>query len=139
MTLAVSALDHLVLTCRDVEESAAWYARVLGMQREAFGPHGRVSMRFGAQKLNLRPCEATQEAWFSGVNSVPGAQDLCFLVADPAGHPEATLAHLRDLGVAVELGPVPKEGARGPINSVYVRDPDGNLVEISSYAGTTAG
>ena len=129
MGLGVTGLDHLVITCRDVEATADWYGRVLGMARERFGPHGRVALRFGSQKINLRPASATQEAWFSGVAAAPGTQDLCFL----AGEPADTLAHLRACGVAVEVGPAPKDGALGPITSVYVRDPDGNLVEIACY------
>lgn len=129
MGFAVSALDHLVITCRDVEVSADWYCRVLGMRRERFGPRARTALRFGAQKINLRPVDATQDEWFSGASAAPGTQDLCFL----AGSPDETLAHLRACGVAVEVGPAAKDGARGPITSVYVRDPDDNLVEIASH------
>ncbi|MCU0987274.1 MAG: VOC family protein [Acetobacteraceae bacterium] len=132
MRFSVDRLDHLVITCRDVETSASWYQRVLGMEREAFGPHNRTSLRFGGQKINLRPESETQEAWFSGIAAAPGTQDLCFIVAVDA---EDVITHLRNCGVAVELGPVAKSGALGPITSVYCRDPDGNLIEISSYHG----
>ena len=133
MRFAVDRLDHLVVTCRDVDVSASWYQRVLGMEREAFGPDGgRTALRFGGQKINLRPVEATQQAWFTGRAAAPGTQDLCFVVTVP---PEDTLAHLRDCGVVVELGPVPKAGALGTIVSVYCRDPDGNLIEIATYSG----
>lgn len=130
MRFAVDRLDHLVITCRDVETSASWYQRVLGMEREAFGEKNRTAMRFGGQKLNLRPVEATQESWFTGLASAPGSEDLCFIVTVSA---EEVLSHLQGCGVAVELGPVAKAGALGPITSVYCRDPDGNLIEIATY------
>ncbi|WP_027284579.1 VOC family protein [Rubritepida flocculans] len=131
MRFAVDRLDHLVLTCRDVDISAAWYQRVLGMEREEFGPHRRTALRFGGQKINLRPVEATQTEWFSGQAAAPGAQDLCFVVTVSAPQ---VVEHLHRCGVTLELGPVPKEGALGPITSVYCRDPDGNLIEIATYS-----
>ena len=130
MRFAVDRLDHLVITCRDVEVSAGWYQRVLGMERAETGPASRTALRFGGQKLNLRPHTATQEEWFSGTEAAPGTQDLCFVVAVP---PDEVVAHLHHCGVTVELGPVAKQGALGPIRSVYCRDPDGNLIEIASY------
>ena len=131
MRFAVDRLDHIVITCRDVEVSANWYQRVLGMEREEFGTARRTALRFGGQKINLRPQTATQEEWFTGsTGGLPGTQDLCFVVTVP---PDEVVAHLRDCGVAVELGPVAKQGALGPIRSVYCRDPDGNLIEIASY------
>lgn len=132
MRFAVDRLDHLVITCHDVETSASWYQRVLGMEREVFGPHNRTSLRFGGQKINLRPESETHEAWFTGVAGAPGTQDLCFIVAVDALD---VVAHLHDCGVMIELGPVAKQGALGAITSVYCRDPDGNLIEISSYHG----
>jgi catechol 2,3-dioxygenase-like lactoylglutathione lyase family enzyme len=130
MRFAVDRLDHLVITCRDVEVSAGWYQRVLGMDREEFGTARRTALRFGGQKINLRPHTATQEEWFSGAEAAPGTQDLCFVVTVP---PEQVAEHLQGIGVTVELGPVAKQGALGPIVSVYCRDPDGNLIEIASY------
>ncbi len=130
MRFAVDRLDHLVITCRDVEVSAGWYQRVLGMEREEFGTERRTALKFGGQKINLRPLTATQEAWFTGTAAAPGTQDLCFVVTVP---PEEVVAHLQAIGVQVELGPVAKQGALGPIRSVYCRDPDGNLIEIASY------
>jgi catechol 2,3-dioxygenase-like lactoylglutathione lyase family enzyme len=133
MRFAVDRLDHLVITCRDVEISASWYQRVLGMEREEFGPHRRTSLRFGGQKINLRPASATQEEWFTGAaGGVPGADDLCFIVTMKS---DQVAEYLRACGVAVEVGPVAKAGALGPIMSVYCRDPDGNLIEIASYSG----
>jgi len=133
MRFAVDRLDHLVITCRDVEISASWYQRVLGMEREEFGPHRRTSLRFGGQKINLRPVSATQEEWFTGAaGGVPGTDDLCFVVTMKS---DQVVEYLRVCGVTVEVGPVAKAGALGPIMSVYCRDPDGNLIEIASYSG----
>jgi catechol 2,3-dioxygenase-like lactoylglutathione lyase family enzyme len=132
MRFAVDRLDHLVITCRDVEIAASWYQRVLGMEREEFGPHRRTSLRFGGQKINLRPVSATQEEWFTGAaGGVPGTDDLCFVVTMKS---EQVAEYLRACGVTIELGPVAKAGALGPIMSVYCRDPDGNLIEIASYS-----
>jgi catechol 2,3-dioxygenase-like lactoylglutathione lyase family enzyme len=131
MRFSVDRLDHLVITVKDVEISAAWYQRVLGMERAEFGPHRRTSLRFGGQKINLRPVEATQSEWFSGVGTAPGGQDLCFIVTVSAPQ---VVEHLHRCGVVVETGPVPKDGALGAINSVYCRDPDGNLIEIATYS-----
>ncbi|WP_207536721.1 VOC family protein [Sabulicella rubraurantiaca] len=131
MRFSVDRLDHLVVTCRDVEISAAWYQRVLGMEREEFGPHRRTSLRFGGQKINLRPQEATQAEWWSGLAAAPATHDLCFIVTVTAME---VVAHLHHCGVVVEQGPVPKDGALGPITSVYCRDPDGNLIEIATYS-----
>lgn len=137
MRFAVDRLDHLVITCRDVEVSAGWYQRVLGMEREEFGAtERRTAVKFGGQKINLRPMSATQEAWFSGTAAAPGSQDLCFIVTVP---PEEVVAHLRHCGVTVELGPAAKPGALGRIMSVYCRDPDGNLIEIASYGDAFGG
>jgi len=133
MRFAVDRLDHLVITCRDMEISASWYQRVLGMEREEFGPHRRTSLRFGGQKINLRPVSATQEEWFTGsAGGVPGTDDLCFVVTMKS---DQVAEYLRACGVTVEVGPVAKAGALGPIMSVYCRDPDGNLIEIASYSG----
>jgi catechol 2,3-dioxygenase-like lactoylglutathione lyase family enzyme len=100
------------------------------MEREEFGEQRSTALRFGGQKLNLRPKEATQEAWISSVVAEPGTQDLCFIVTVSA---DDVVTHLRGCSVAVELGPVPKQGALGPMTSVYCRDPDGNLIEIATY------
>lgn len=131
MRFAVDRLDHLVVTCRDVTISASWYQRVLGMDVEEFGEQNRTALKFGGQKINLRPVEATQQEWWTGAaGGVPGTADLCFIVTVDA---DQIIAHLQQCGVAVAQGPVPKAGALGPITSVYCRDPDGNLIEISTY------
>ena len=87
-------------------------------------------MHFGRQKINLRPITATQAQWFTGRQVAPGSDDLCFLTKSA---PEAVADHLRACGVAIEVGPTEKRGAMGTIVSVYCRDPDGNLIEVSSY------
>jgi catechol 2,3-dioxygenase-like lactoylglutathione lyase family enzyme len=134
MTVTVTALDHLVLNVSDVARSAAWYQNVLGMEVRVFDPgHGklpRTSLSFGAQKINLRPIDADKVEWFTADHETAGSDDLCFLT-DAA--PDEVVAHLKDCGVAVEEGPIAKQGARGMLRSVYCRDPDGSLVEISSY------
>lgn len=131
--MQVKAIDHIVFNVADVESSAAWYARALGMTRhDVLADDGstRTSMAFGANKINLRPVTASQEAWFTARAPQVGSDDLCFLT-DMA--PDAVADHFRSLGIAIEQGPVTKKGAQGPIRSVYVRDPDGNLIEVSSY------
>jgi catechol 2,3-dioxygenase-like lactoylglutathione lyase family enzyme len=130
MRFAVDRLDHLVITCHDIEVMASWYQRVLGMEREAFGLQKRTALRFGGQKINLRPKEETEASWFSGAAAAPGTQDLCFIVTVPAAD---IVAHLHGCGVTIEEGPVTKHGALGPITSVYCRDPDGNLIELATY------
>ncbi|MFT8246251.1 VOC family protein [Roseomonas sp. BN140053] len=131
MRFAVDRLDHLVITCADVEVTASWYQRVLGMEREAFGPQNRTALRFGGQKINLRPATSGPVEWDSGRAAAPGVQDLCFIVAVSA---EDVTEHLRECGVEITEGPAPKWGALGPITSVYCRDPEGNLIEISTYS-----
>ncbi len=136
MTITVDALDHLVVNVTDAAASAEWYERVLGMARVVFDPgHGkapRISMRFGRQKINLRPVTTDKVEWFTADHKAAGSDDLCFLTS--AG-PETVIAHLRACGVAIEEGPVKKQGALGTLTSVYCRDPDGSLIEISSYDG----
>jgi catechol 2,3-dioxygenase-like lactoylglutathione lyase family enzyme len=87
-------------------------------------------MIFGNMKINLRPIDASQDRWFTGRHPAAGAQDLCFLTD---ARPADVIGHFGDHAIEVELGPVTKSGARGSICSVYVRDPDGNLIEVSSY------
>jgi len=131
--LRVEAIDHIVINVGDVEVSAAWYQRALGMTREEFAREReapRTALRFGAQKINLRPVSATQRDWFTAAAASAGTQDLCFLTA---ASPPAVVAHLQQCGIAIELGPTEKTGARGTLLSVYCRDPDGNLIEIASY------
>jgi catechol 2,3-dioxygenase-like lactoylglutathione lyase family enzyme len=128
MRFSVDRLDHLVLTCTDLEVSASWYQRVLGMDREEFGEQQRTALKFGGQKINLH--QKGREFKPNARLATPGSADLCFITA--VG-PEDVVAHLTACGVAIEQGPVPKTGALGPMDSIYCRDPDGNLIEISTY------
>jgi len=126
MTIRLDRIDHVVLNCRDIEATAAWYQQVLGMEPEQFGEGRRTALRFGTQKLNLRPTGA--ENWVTGAVDAPGSQDLCFVAATPIAD---VVRHLEACGVDVEMGPVERTGALGPMTSVYCRDPDRNLVEIA--------
>jgi catechol 2,3-dioxygenase-like lactoylglutathione lyase family enzyme len=135
MSLKVQALDHLVVNVTDVEASAAWYRRVLGMTRAdvppAVGKPRRTEMRFGEQKINLRPVAASKEDWFTADHERAGSDDLCFLTASK---PDEVVRHLEAEGVAIVTGPGERRGALGTLISVYCRDPDGSLIEIASYA-----
>jgi catechol 2,3-dioxygenase-like lactoylglutathione lyase family enzyme len=130
MRFTIDRIDHIVLNVADLEITAAWYQRVLGMEREEFGPSRRTALKFGGQKINVRPADSDAGTWVTGVNDKPGSADLCFITAVP---PDEVIAHLHDCGVAILAGPVERAGALGPIRSVYCRDPDGNLIEISTY------
>jgi catechol 2,3-dioxygenase-like lactoylglutathione lyase family enzyme len=120
----IRSLDHLVLTVADVEATVAFYER-LGMRRETFGGN-RVALRFGEQKLNLHLAGAEIEP--HARRPTVGSADLCFLVD---GRVEDVASELTAAGISIELGPVERTGAQGAIRSVYLRDPDGNLVELS--------
>ena len=130
MRFTIDRIDHFVLNVKDVEITAAWYQRVLGMEREDFGPKNRTALKFGGQKINVRPSGEDQSSWPTGVDDTPGTADLCFITAVP---PDEVVAHLHDCGIQIVMGPGERAGALGPIQSVYCRDPDGNLIEISSY------
>jgi catechol 2,3-dioxygenase-like lactoylglutathione lyase family enzyme len=130
MRFTIDRIDHIVINCKDVEISAAWYQRVLGMEREDFGEKHRTALKFGGQKINLRPFDVDVSGWATGVCTDPGSADMCFITAVP---PDEVVGHLHDNGVQILQGPVERTGALGLIISVYCRDPDGNLVEISSY------
>jgi catechol 2,3-dioxygenase-like lactoylglutathione lyase family enzyme len=123
----IDRIDHFVLTVRDIAATADFYERVLGMRLVGFGD-GRKALAFGRQKINLH--EAGREFEPKAARPLPGSADFCLVAARPL---EAVIAHLAACGVAIEEGPVPRTGATGPISSVYIRDPDGNLVEIASY------
>ncbi len=123
----IDRLDHLVLTVQNIERACAFYERVLGMQIATFGA-GRKALQFGQQKINLH--EAGKEFDPKARHPTPGSGDLCFIASDPL---EQVIEHLRACGVAIEEGPVQRTGALGPMQSVYLRDPDGNLIELSNY------
>jgi catechol 2,3-dioxygenase-like lactoylglutathione lyase family enzyme len=120
----ILALDHLVLTVADIETTISFYEK-LGMRHETFGD-GRVALRFGDQKINLHQRGA--EISLNAAHATPGSADLCLLVTNPVVD---VLATLRSAGIAIEEGPVTRTGATATLTSVYVRDPDGNLVELS--------
>ena len=134
MPVRVNAIDHLVINVGDVARSTQWYAKILGMEIRVFDPGGgkapRTSLIFGNQKINVRPKDADKVEWFTADHETAGSDDLCFLTSST---PDDVVAHLRGCGVAIEEGPTRKQGARGTLLSVYCRDPDGSLIEISSY------
>ena len=123
----IERLDHLVLTVADIARTVDFYQRVLGMRHEVFG-QGRSALVFGQQKFNLH--QRGKEFEPKAAQPTPGAIDLCLITEWPS---ERLLAHLQQQGVAIEEGPVTRTGAIGPIESVYFRDPDGNLLEVSRY------
>jgi catechol 2,3-dioxygenase-like lactoylglutathione lyase family enzyme len=121
----IQHLDHLVLTCVDIAATKRFYIEVLQMKLESFGA-GRIAFRFGNQKINIheRGAEFEPKAHLP----VPGALDLCFIATVPL---DKVIAHLQRCDWPIIEGPVERTGATGKIRSVYVRDPDLNLVEIS--------
>lgn len=124
--MRIRSLDHLVLTVASIEHCCAFYAGILGMKHETFG-EGRNALVFGSQKINLH--EAGNEFEPKAAHPKPGSGDLCFVVDDVA----AVQAHLESKGVEVIDGPVARTGAMGKLMSIYCRDPDGNLIELSEY------
>jgi len=122
----VSALDHLVLTVRDLDATVDFYAGVLGMTPVTFAG-GRRALAFGSQKLNLH--EVGHEFEPKAVRPTPGSADFCLLTDTPL---DEVVTGLKDAGVDIVEGPVERDGATGAIRSVYVRDPDGNLVEVAN-------
>jgi catechol 2,3-dioxygenase-like lactoylglutathione lyase family enzyme len=124
----IDHLDHIVLTTAHTEQCIDFYTRVLGMKFERFG-EGRMALKFGAQKINLH--EKGREFHPRATLAAPGTLDICFIATLPL---KDVIARLVAAGVPIVERPVAKTGATGPIRSVYVRDPDGNLVEISERA-----
>jgi catechol 2,3-dioxygenase-like lactoylglutathione lyase family enzyme len=123
----IDHIDHIVLTTRDLQGCIRFYTDVLGMQLERFA-EGRLALKFGSQKINLH--EWGKEFEPRAHVAAPGTLDLCFIASVPL---EKVIRKLSDAKVAILEGPVKKTGALGPMQSVYVRDPDLNLVEISVY------
>lgn len=134
MPVKVHALDHLVINVADVAITAGWYRKILGMEVKVFDPGGgkapRTSLQFGNQKINVRRRDADKVEWFTADHPTAGSEDLCFLTS---ATPDEVVAHLQAHGVAIEEGPGPRQGAHGTLRSVYCRDPDGSVIEISSY------
>lgn len=123
--MKISALDHLVLTVADMDETIDFYTKVLGMEAVTFG-EGRKALRYGGQKINLHL--AGNESEPKAKSPTPGSADLCFLISTTL---EEAQQHLNQCGVVIEDGPVSRTGAQGTIESVYIRDPDGNLLELA--------
>lgn len=126
MEMKVDRLDHLVLTVTDMQQSCAFYTKVLGMEEIAFG-EGRKALRFGNQKINLHQHGHGHPP--VARNALPGSADLCFITQAPLSE---VIAHVQSCRVEILQGPVEKIGALGPIMSIYFFDPDGNLIEISN-------
>lgn len=126
--ISITRLDHFVLTVASIEETCSFYQDVLGMRVETFG-EGRKALRFGDQKINLH--EVGKEFEPRAISPCAGSGDFC-LIAETAL--VDIIAHLRHLGIAIEEGPISRTGATGRIHSVYFRDPDNNLVEVSNYS-----
>ena len=125
--IKIDRIDHVVLTVFDLDRTIDFYSRVLGMEPVTFAG-GRRGLSFGRQKLNLH--QAGREFEPKALKPAPGAIDLCFITETPLAQ---VMESLKENGVAIIQGPVDKTGAMGPIKSVYFRDPDGNLIEVSNY------
>lgn len=128
MSIVIDRLDHAVLTVRDIDATCDFYSRVLGMEAITFG-EGRTALRFGNQKFNLH--QAGREFEPKAGRPTPGSADFCLITTTPMAQ---VIEHVRRCGVKIEEGPVARTGAGGPIESVYFRDPDDNLVEVSRYS-----
>jgi catechol 2,3-dioxygenase-like lactoylglutathione lyase family enzyme len=123
----IDRIDHLVFTVADVEATCSFYQQVLGMRVETFGA-GRKALCFGMQKINLH--QYGREFEPKAKAPAPGCQDICLISSRPL---DEIMQHLTACGVVIEEGPIQRTGATGPINSVYFRDPDDNLIEVSNY------
>jgi catechol 2,3-dioxygenase-like lactoylglutathione lyase family enzyme len=127
MPVRIDRLDHFVLTVKDIDATCAFYSRVLGMDARTFGD-GRRSLHFGAAKINQH--QQRKEFEPKAAKPSPGSADVCLIAATPLAE---VIRHLHECGVEIIEGPVQRSGAIGSILSVYLRDPDGNLIEISNY------
>jgi catechol 2,3-dioxygenase-like lactoylglutathione lyase family enzyme len=123
----IEAIDHIVLTVKDINATCVFYSKVLGMRITSFGG-GRKALSFGTQKINLH--QYGQEFEPKAKEPTPGSADLCFITVIPISD---VIEHLVMNGVEDLEGPIHRTGAAGTIKSVYFRDPDGNLVEVSNY------
>ena len=128
--MRIDRIDHFVLTVTSIEVTIDFYTRALGMVVDSFGPSGeRKAQRFGNQKINLHQ-GVEQVVDIKARHPAIGGGDFCLICAEPI---DALVTHLEKEGIAVEDGRVQRTGATGPILSVYFRDPDGNLIEVSNY------
>ena len=125
--MRIARFDHIVLTVADIGRTCEFYRRALGMAVVTFG-EDRTALAFGDQKINLH--QRGREADLRARRPTPGSGDFCLIADTPLAD---VIAHLEAAGIAVEAGPVSRQGAAGPITSIYIRDPDDNLVEIATY------
>ncbi len=125
--MKISRLDHLVLTVKDIETSCEFYQNILGTEVITFGGE-RKALQFGNQKINLH--QAGKEIEPKAKFPIPGSADLCFIAETPI---EEVAEHLKNKQIPIILGPVSRTGAMGKITSIYFRDPDFNLIEVSNY------
>jgi catechol 2,3-dioxygenase-like lactoylglutathione lyase family enzyme len=125
--MKVNKIDHLVLTVNDIEASCVFYTTVLGMEEISFG-QGRKAVAFGDQKINFH--QVGNELEPKALQPTPGSGDLCFITESLMSE---VISHLQSCGVEIIEGPVKRSGAAGPITSIYLRDPDRNLIEIAKY------
>ena len=124
--MTLEKLDHLVLSVSDIEGIAMFYTTYLGMEKRNFG-EGRVALHFGDQKINLHPAGWDYEP--KATVSIAGTADLCFIVSEPV---ESVQTVLVEQGIEIIEGPVLRTGATGRLRSIYIRDPDANLIELSN-------
>ena len=126
--MKINKIDHLVLTVKDIEKSCSFYTKMLGMEAVNFG-QGRKAVAFGDQKINFH--QVGNEIEPKALQPTPGSGDLCFITESPLSE---VISHLQSCGVEIIEGPVKRSGAAGPLISVYIRDPDQNLIEIAAYS-----
>ena len=132
--IEIARIDHFVMRVKDVDATCDFYAKALGMEVITFGRDGigqnavtRRALRFGQHKINLHPDDTD---WYRAKDPRCGGEDFCLITETPI---DDVVAHLEACGVEIEVGPSDRSGALGTIRSVYFRDPDGNLVEVSNY------
>ncbi|MGB7948150.1 MAG: VOC family protein [Candidatus Binatia bacterium] len=128
--MKIESIDHVVLTVKDIAATCDFYSKILGMEIVTFG-QGRKALAFGSQKINLQ--QLGRESTLIADKPTPGSADICFVTSVPLSE---VVAHLNSNGVRLIGGPVERNGARGMMMSVYFRDPDLNLVEVSNYTGS---
>lgn len=124
--MLIDRLDHFVLTVADIDATCAFYERALGMRVVTFG-EGRKALAFGRQKINLH--QSGREFEPKALRPTPGSTDFCLIATAPL---DEVMAHLQACGIEIEEGPVERTGATGPIRSIYLRDPDRNLIEVAN-------
>ena len=128
--MRIDSIEHVVFTVKDIKATCDFYTKVLGMDIVTFG-EGRKALAFGSQKINLQ--QLGRESTLIADKPTPGSADICFVTSVPVSE---VIAHLNSSGVRLVGGPVERNGARGMMTSVYFRDPDLNLVEVSNYASS---